>query len=207
MLGIPGELVDATEHLLAMADDWRTRKIDLGLVNGRCFTFNSGVGLDASVVQRVDARPHLKARLGPYFFTWEALGSFARRYLVGAPRMEVDTRASRSCRGSRRSFRTARRSPTSTSARSKSPRGRRFESGRLAGAVLHRATPLGMALIALRALLTARAGRRATGRSRASQRLTELTVRSADGRPLPLQVDGDYIGDVAEARYSILPPR
>ena len=24
MLGIPGELVDATEHLLAMADDWQT---------------------------------------------------------------------------------------------------------------------------------------------------------------------------------------
>jgi diacylglycerol kinase family enzyme len=35
--------------------------------------------------------------------------------------------------------------------------------------------------------------------------LTELTVRSADGRALPLQVDGDYIGEVAEARYSILP--
>ena len=35
MLGIPGELVDATEHLLAMADDWRPRKVDLGVVNGR----------------------------------------------------------------------------------------------------------------------------------------------------------------------------
>src|SRR5471030_12005 len=30
ILGIPGELVDATEHLLAMADDWRPRKVDLG---------------------------------------------------------------------------------------------------------------------------------------------------------------------------------
>ena len=35
--------------------------------------------------------------------------------------------------------------------------------------------------------------------------LTEMTVQSADGRNLPLQVDGDYLGDVAEARYSILP--
>jgi diacylglycerol kinase family enzyme len=33
----------------------------------------------------------------------------------------------------------------------------------------------------------------------------ELTVRSADEQPLPLQVDGDYIGDVLEARYSVLP--
>src|SRR5271155_6230675 len=31
MLGIPGDVVDATEHLLAMADDWRPRKVDLGV--------------------------------------------------------------------------------------------------------------------------------------------------------------------------------
>ncbi len=54
MLGIPGELVDATEHLLAMADDWRPRKVDLGVVNGRCFTFASGLGVNASVVERVE---------------------------------------------------------------------------------------------------------------------------------------------------------
>jgi hypothetical protein len=35
--------------------------------------------------------------------------------------------------------------------------------------------------------------------------LSQLTVRSADGRPLPLQVDGDFLGHVDEASYSILP--
>ncbi len=30
-------------------------------------------------------------------------------------------------------------------------------------------------------------------------------MRSADGRALPLQVDGDFIGEVDEARYSIMP--
>ena len=87
MLGIPGELVDATEHLLAMADDWRPRKVDLGVVNGRCFTFASGLGVDASVVERVDSNPHLKARLGAYYFTWAAISTFARRYLIRPPRM------------------------------------------------------------------------------------------------------------------------
>src|SRR3984885_8958895 len=89
MLGIPGELVDATEHLLAMADDWRPRKVDLGVVNGRCFTFASGLGVDASVVERVDSNPKLKARFGPYYFTWAAVSTFTRRYLVNPPQMET----------------------------------------------------------------------------------------------------------------------
>jgi diacylglycerol kinase family enzyme len=37
------------------------------------------------------------------------------------------------------------------------------------------------------------------------QELGELRVSSADGRPLPLQVDGDYIGLVQEARFGIRP--
>src|SRR5271166_4883597 len=89
MLGIPGDVVDATEHLLAMADDWRPGRVDLGVVNGRCFTFASGVGLDASVVERVDANPAIKARLGAYYFTWVAVTTFARRYLVRPPRLAV----------------------------------------------------------------------------------------------------------------------
>ena len=35
----------------------------------------------------------------------------------------------------------------------------------------------------------------------------EVHVRSADGRPLPLQVDGDYLGEVDEAHYAIAPRR
>src|SRR6201992_3160062 len=48
MLGIPNDVVDATEHLLRIADDWRPRWVDLGEVNGRLFTFAAGAGLDAS---------------------------------------------------------------------------------------------------------------------------------------------------------------
>src|SRR5271169_3596522 len=90
MLGIPGELVDATEHLLAMADDWRPRTVDLGVVNGRCFTFSSGLGLDASVVERVDSNPRMKARFGAYYFTWVAVSTFLGRYLLSPPRMQLE---------------------------------------------------------------------------------------------------------------------
>src|SRR5215217_3035260 len=57
MLGIPADVVDATEHLLLMADRWEPRAVDLGRVNGRRFTFAAGMGLDASVVERVDRHP------------------------------------------------------------------------------------------------------------------------------------------------------
>src|SRR3954451_2928340 len=43
ILGIPNEIVDATEHLLRLADDWQPRRVDLGLVNGRPFTFSAGL--------------------------------------------------------------------------------------------------------------------------------------------------------------------
>jgi diacylglycerol kinase family enzyme len=34
---------------------------------------------------------------------------------------------------------------------------------------------------------------------------TTFTVSSAGGRSLPLQADGDYLGEVSEARFSIRP--
>src|SRR6202161_908028 len=80
MLGIPADVVDATEHLLGLASNWPTRHVDLGMCGGRYFLFSAGVGLDASVVQRVDARPDLKARLGEYYYAWVATTTFGSRY-------------------------------------------------------------------------------------------------------------------------------
>src|SRR5437588_7431023 len=68
MLGIPTDVVDATEHLLGMAYDWRPRRVDVGRVNERKFLFSAGVGLDASVVERGEAHPRLKARFGEWYY-------------------------------------------------------------------------------------------------------------------------------------------
>src|SRR4051794_17253213 len=90
ILGIPNDVVDATEHLLRMADAWSPRPVDLGRVNGRWFTFSAGMGLDASVVERVDRHPHLKARFGPWYYAEAAVLTFLRRYVVRPPRIDVD---------------------------------------------------------------------------------------------------------------------
>jgi diacylglycerol kinase family enzyme len=203
MLGVPGELVDATEHLLGMADDWRIHKVDLGVVNGRCFTFASGLGLDASVVQRVDANPRRKARWGPWFFTWVAVTTFARRYLLRPPRLTT------LLAGEEHSGVTAvvqngspftyfKNRPIEIADDAK------LDSGTLATCVLRRARPIDMPFIAWRAF--SRRARLSRHRQiTALPDAAELTVRSADGKPLPLQVDGDYLGEVQEARYSIKP--
>ncbi|HUN78232.1 MAG TPA: diacylglycerol kinase family protein [Solirubrobacteraceae bacterium] len=203
MLGIPGELVDATEHLLRLADDWRPRTVDVGVVNGRCFTFASGLGLDASVVRRVDANPHLKARLGPWYFTWVAVGTFARRYLLRPPHLDVRVAGERHAgvtaivqNGSPFTYFRDRPIEIAEDAA--------LDSGTLSGCVLRRARPIDMPSIAWRAF-----SRRARlSRHRQITGFTgahELTVSSADGKPLPLQVDGDYLGEVEQASYSILP--
>jgi len=204
MLGMPGDVVDATEHLLAMADDWRPRKVDLGVVNGRCFTFNSGLGLDASVVERVDANPRMKARLGPYFFTWVAVSTLFRRYLLRPPRLRVQAAGGETLDGVTAIIQNGSPFTYFQNRPIEIAENAALDSGVLVGGVLHSASLLAMPSIAWRAV-SPRArvpgNRQVTG----LQDLSELVVSSADGRPLPLQVDGDYLGEVTEAHYSIMP--
>src|SRR5919206_1735771 len=89
MLGIPDDLIDATQHLLRLADRWRPRRLDLGEVNGRRVLFSSGYGLHAAVVKQVDAHPRAKARLRHWYFAYAGLSTFARDYLVRPPRIDV----------------------------------------------------------------------------------------------------------------------
>jgi diacylglycerol kinase family enzyme len=178
--------------------------VDLGVVNGRCFTFASGLGLDASVVERVDARPRLKARFGPWFFTWVAVSTFLRRYLVRPPRLKVLTASGEELEGVTAIIQNGSPFTYFQNRPIEIAEGASLDSGALAGGVLHRATLLSMPSIAWRAF-SRRArvtrSRQVTGVADA----TGMTVTSADGRPLPLQVDGDYLGEVSEARYSLLP--
>ena len=88
-LGIPNDVVDATEHLLRMADEFQPRRVDLGRVDDRHFVFASGVGLDASVVERVDRHPLRKARYGAWYYSYAGVDIFTRRYLVRPPHVRV----------------------------------------------------------------------------------------------------------------------
>ena len=203
-LGIPNDVVDATEHLLRIADDFRPRRVDLGRAGDRLFVFSSGIGLDASVVERVDAHPYRKARFGPWYYTYAAIGTFNRRYLVRPPRVRLEA-GGRTVEGvtvivqnsdpftyfSRRPIRIA--------------EGQSLESGTLSLAALKRATVLELPTLIPRVL---------SGRARSVLRhrqvesvpgVEEARVTSVDGRPFPVQVDGDFIGEFTEIDYGVIP--
>jgi diacylglycerol kinase family enzyme len=54
-LGIPRDPVEAAHRLGESLEGDRTRRISLGRVNGRRFAFNAGVGIDAETVRRFNA--------------------------------------------------------------------------------------------------------------------------------------------------------
>jgi diacylglycerol kinase family enzyme len=203
MLGIPVDLVDATEQLLQLADDWRPRRVDVGYVGGRKFLFSAGAGLDASVVEQVDAHPRMKQRFGEWYYATIALRTFNRRSLLNPPRLEADLGEERAS-----GVTVIVQNATPYTFFGERPvqlsEGATLTSGDLAGVVLERANPIDAPTLLWRAL-----GKRARFvRHRQVYPfagLRRLNVRSADQRPLPLQVDGDYIGEAAEVEFGLHP--
>jgi diacylglycerol kinase family enzyme len=203
-LGIPTDVVDATESLLRLADRWNPRAVDLGLLNGRHFTFAAGMGLDASVVERVDAHPALKARFGPFFFMEAAVRTFLARYVVNPPRLTIEVDGAPPLTGVSAFIQNTPHYTYFHSRPIELVEGGGFESGALAGVVLTRARPYDVPTVTFRAL--SGAARIAKHRGIAAfGSFNEAVVRSADERPIPIQVDGDYLGDELEARFAVAP--
>jgi diacylglycerol kinase family enzyme len=208
-LGIPNDVVDATEHLLGLADDFRPRRIDLGVTNGRYFVFSCGMGLDASVTQRVDARPGLKATAGPYYYTWAALSAFYRRYARNPVSLRVQ------CEGHDLEGITAlvQNSDPYTYFASRPIRiceGVEFDDGALAAAVLRRGAQRDLVSLIPR-LLGQRLSAAQHRQIELLDGIREMRVSSvsedSEGRRLafPMQVDGDYIGDQTQVDIRVEP--
>jgi len=204
MLGIPGDVVDATQHLLRIADDWRPRRIDLGIANGRAFAYSSGFGLDASVAKRIDENLRLKASRvrGPYF-VYCALQTVLREYVSCPPRMDVHVAGE-----TVRAISTLVQNGDPFTYLDDKPirvaQGAALDSGTLAGVALRGARPHDVATIMAR-LLSSRRSVIGHRQVHAFAHVSELRCASADGRPIPLHVDGDHVGDVTEAVFSIRP--
>jgi diacylglycerol kinase family enzyme len=201
---MPNDVVDATEHVLAMADRFQPIRVDLGRVDDRYFTFSAGAGLDASVVQRVDAHPYRKARFGEWYFTAVAIAVFNRQYLINPPRIRLDA-GGRAIDGVTV---VVQNSDPYTYFGQRPVRvceGGDNINGRLSAAILKRATLLEMPTLIPR-LLSGRPGAVARHRQIESlQSLAGAQLTSCDGRPFPLQMDGDYIGEFDQVEFGVQP--
>jgi len=208
-LGIPNDVVDATEHLLALVDEWQPRRIDLGRVNERHFVFSCGAGIDATVVKRVDAHPRLKSAAGPYYFTWAAISALYRQYIVNPVRLRVavDGKTSEGVTA------LAQNSDPFTYFASRPIRvceGVAIDDGSLSLAILQRAAQRDMPTLIPRLF----SEQRPAARHRQVEHFEDVataTVASVsetkDGisRPFPIQVDGDYIGERTRIELGVAP--
>jgi len=204
MLGIPAEIVDATEHLLRIADIWRPRPIDLGTANGRCFTYGAGYGFDASVVKRIDRQPKLKKhRLREGYFLYCAVETALREYVRDPPRMEVHLgdvvdRAITTLVQNGDAFTYLGDKPLALAP------GGGLDTGSLAGLALRGMRARDIPGIARR-VLSPKRSIADHPQINASSGVDGLRCVSADGRAIPLHVDGDHIGDVSEAVFGVRP--
>ena len=203
-LGIPNDVVDATEHLLRMADEFVPFNVDLGRVDDRHFVFAAGAGLDASVVKRVDAHPYRKAKFGAWYYSSSAVAIFTSRYLVNPPRVRVIA-GDRVQEGvtaivqNSDPFTYFRQRPI----RIVEPAG--LNMGSLSVGVLKRATALELPTLIPR-LLSGSA--RTVMRHRQIEPMPEVAgavVEAIDDRPFPMQVDGDYIGEFERVELGVKP--
>ncbi|MCB0828356.1 MAG: NAD(+)/NADH kinase [Solirubrobacterales bacterium] len=197
-LGIPNDVVDATEHLLSLADGFEPRKIDLGRVDDRYFVFSCGTGIDATVVERVDANPRLKARAGPYFYTWSALSGYFREYMRNPVRLEA-TVDGESHQGVTALVQNSDPFTYFSSRPVHVCENIAIDDGTLAMVVLKRANQLDL-LSAVPRLLSNRMRAGSHRQVDSVGGFTEGTIRSlSTGDPggasaFPVQVDGDFIG-------------
>jgi diacylglycerol kinase family enzyme len=188
-LGISHRAEDAAAQIAEALAAGRTRRISLGRVNGRRFAFAGAVGFPAEVVRRVDELGRDEGRRPPdrAFALAVARGLIARRGRID-PELEVD--------GEPAAFAlVANGSPYTYLGRLplRFVPDARFDDG------LDLAAPR---LVRARTIprLTAASflGRKSRG-VLYGRDLDRIEIRSA--RPLPLQVDGEDLGDVAEAVF------
>ncbi len=72
-LGLPLDARGAAAALARAGGRLSTRRIDLGTVNGRAFTFFSGIGVSATANRRMSGRGTTGRALGGHLFLYEVL--------------------------------------------------------------------------------------------------------------------------------------
>jgi len=79
-IGMANDPVEATSQLLSALAAGSTQRVGLGQANARYFLFHAGIGFDAAVVGRVEKLAPLKRYTGPAVFVVATLMTLLRGY-------------------------------------------------------------------------------------------------------------------------------
>jgi diacylglycerol kinase family enzyme len=190
-LGLPRDPVAAARQLADAIERGRTRRITVGRVNGRRFAFSAGIGLDAAAVRRVDdmGRAGDGKRPGDVAFVLAVLRVLASQRGHIEPALEVMGAGRAACVfvANGQPYTYARRLPLPIAPEAD------FELG------LDMVAPVRVRRRSLVRDAYAVLG----GHPRDGMLYEHDTdrIEIVCDRPLPLQVDGEDLGDVAEALF------
>ena len=199
-LGVPTDPVEATAFVAQRMRDGMRRRINTGRVNERYFLFSVGMGLDAEVVRRVEADPERKARNSERAFVSNALKAGLGEYRGIDPCLTVTVdggdpqrfMTAVCCNG--RPFTYYKRFPVDVCPDVKLDGGfdvfglRKLRSGT--------APRLAWALFVSRS-------HRHWKNAGYYHDVSRVSIEA--DRPLPAQVDGDYIGELTSAEIRLIP--
>lgn len=209
-LGLPDDIIDATEHLLSLADSFEPRHVDLGLANGRAFLFGAGAGLDAEIVKRCEARPQLKKTFGQNWYLAAAVSTFSTRYMMRRARLEVEvTDSAGEIEVAKAIVAVAQNSRPFTYFRNRhidlAPSAG-LDTGALSLTMLDRGNPADFPPIFTR-LLSQKLAVSDSRHVHVFDDCAKAVVRrrKSDGQQIPMQVDGDYVGDFDEVVFESRP--
>jgi diacylglycerol kinase family enzyme len=191
-LGLPSDPVEAARQLADAIEHGRTRRISVGRVNGRRFAFNAGVGLDAEAVRRVDemGRREDGKRPGDFAFAIAVMQALAakRGHIDPALELKGYGRAAVAFVANGSPYTYAKRFPLAIAPEADFALGLDV----VAPVQIRRRSLLQTAY----ALLS---GHPRSGAVLYGHDLDRLEI-VAD-RPMPLQADGEDLGDVTEAVF------
>jgi diacylglycerol kinase family enzyme len=194
-IGMANDPIEATSQLLSALAAGSVERVGLGQANARYFLFHAGIGFDAAVVAGVEKLASLKRYAGPALFLGEAMFTWAYGYERHHPAFSVTSDAGpviddgyfAVCLNTDPYTYLGNR-PVSLA------RGTSLDTP-LALVVLRKLT--------LRVLLPAAVAALGEGLANTGRRHTSVLGRVGEAtvkgyRPVPYQVDGDY---VAEAEH------
>jgi diacylglycerol kinase family enzyme len=192
-LGLPSDPEAAALHIAGALREGRTRQISLGRVNGRRFGFSAGFGLPAEVVRRVDQQGRDDGRRPPdraFLARIVQLVAEQRGRLEDELEVVGHGRVVFALVANGDPYTYVGRMPVRLTPKAK------WDDG------LDLAAPRALGPLSILRLVTAGLIAR-TPKTRGVLYLHDVdTIELRADRPLPLQVDGEDIGDVEVAQFS-----